>query len=148
MVVWLRILVTEPTIRYNEADPSPQRNHQHTWSNSLTQSHLQEGEPHYATMGWVERLAAVAQTNPSKKLATHLCKRRDNDVLKGDNTFLEALQIMGFRQVQINATARNRASVSLLSSCVGNFAGLVRRHSQLEFLHPNRIERNKVSRRD
>ena len=50
---------------------------------------------------------------------------------------------MGFRQVQINATARNRASVSLLSSCVGNFAGLVRRHSQLEFLHPNRIQTQK-----
>ena len=89
MVVWLRILVTEPTIRYNEADPSPQRNHQHTWSNSLTQSHLQEGEPHYVTMAWVERLAAVAQTNPSIRLATHLCERWVQDVLKGDDTFSE-----------------------------------------------------------
>ena len=68
------------------------------------------------------------------KLAAHLCERRVNDVLKGGDAFLEALQTMGFRRVQINATARNGADVSLLSSCVDNFAGLVGRHPQLEFI--------------
>ena len=99
-------------------------------------------------MGWVERLATVAQRNPSMKLATHLCERRVNDVFKGDDTFVETLQTMGFRRVQINATARNGADVSMLSSCVDNFAGLVRRHSKLGFLQPNRIQTHELSRRD
>ena len=115
VVVWPHVLVTELTIRYKETDLSPQWNNQHTWSNNHAQSHLQEGKAHNATMVWVERLAAVAQKNQSMKLATHLCKPRDNNVLKGDDTFFGGPPDRGLSASpnQCDCTEQSRRVVAL-----------------------------------
>ena len=66
-------------------------------------------------MGWVERLATVAQRNPSMKLATHLCERRVNDVFKGDDTFSGGRSDHGLSTGpnQCDCTAKSRCVVAL-----------------------------------
>ncbi|KAF0718141.1 Aste57867_1879 [Aphanomyces stellatus] len=69
-----------------------------------------EGTPRYATSAWVHQLAALAAASPMK-LAAHLCGSRCQDVISGDWSFVAELAKLGFKRVQINATAANRVSV-------------------------------------
>ena len=49
-------------------------------------------------------------------LAAHLCGARVNEVLDGNDDFVAILYDLGFRRIQINATAVNGVDTS-------NFAG-------------------------
>jgi hypothetical protein len=109
-----------------------------------------EGRPRYASPSWVERLgrvaaaaaardgAAAAGTNGNgMRLAAHLCGTRVNDVLEGKEEgidFLARLERLGFRRVQINATAANGVDTSLLAESVPIFACVAEEHPDLEFI--------------
>ena len=76
-----------------------------------------EGEPRYASWAWVEKLAAVnRRTGGTMKLAAHLCGSRCQDVLQGNSSFVKKLRGLGFKRVQVNATAANGVDVSSLAS--------------------------------
>jgi hypothetical protein len=93
-----------------------------------------EGQPRYATSQWVDRLSRVARKNPTMKLAAHLCGSRVNEVLRGDDAFLSSLAGLGFRRVQINATAVNGVDTSRLKESVPAFLRVVWNHPDLEFI--------------
>jgi phosphoribosylanthranilate isomerase len=93
-----------------------------------------EGQPRYATSEWVDRLSRVARKNPTMKLAAHLCGSRVDEVLKGNDAFLSLLSSLGFRRVQINATAVNGVDTSRLKESVPAFLRVIRNHPNLEFV--------------
>lgn len=96
-----------------------------------------EGTPRYASPSWLQQLAAVATLpeNSSKmKLAAHLCERRVNEVLRGDDSFIKNLPGWGFRRVQINATAVNGVDTSKLAESVPAFLSVVAKYPMLEFI--------------
>lgn len=94
-----------------------------------------EGQPRYATASWVERLGEVAsRSNGRMKLAAHLCGGRVNEVLRGDDAFISTLPALGFRRVQINATAVNGVDTSSLATAVPPVAALMARHPEFEFI--------------
>lgn len=94
-----------------------------------------EGEPRYPTAGWVHRLGQVAKKAEGKmKLAAHLCGSRVNEVLAGDDSFLKTLPSIGFKRVQINATAVNGVDTSNLGESVNLFLSVVTKHPELEFI--------------
>jgi hypothetical protein len=98
-----------------------------------------EGQPRYASASWVKRLVAVASKSSNMKLAAHLCQSRVNQVLKGDDSFIQSTIKGNFQRVQINATAVNGVDMSALEdSRIGDtltaFAGLVNKHSDIEFI--------------
>lgn len=96
-----------------------------------------EGQPRYASTGWVQKLGklVVACQSPRiMKLAAHLCGVRVNDVLKGDDAFLATLPSLGFRRVQINATAVNGVDTTHLAESVPTLLELVRKYPKLEFI--------------
>jgi hypothetical protein len=68
------------------------------------------------------------------KLAAHLCGSRVNEVLSGDDAFVLTLRGLGFRRVQINATAVNGVDTSCLGESVPAFLQLVQKHPELEFI--------------
>jgi len=92
-----------------------------------------EGDPRYATKKWVEALSKVAASS-SMTLAAHLCGKRVNEVLDGDDSFLSSLYALGFHRVQINATAVNGVDTSDLEGAVPKLLSLVERHDNLEFI--------------
>lgn len=67
-------------------------------------------------------------------LAAHLCGKRVNEVLDGDDAFLSTLFGMGFRRVQINATAVNGVDTSNMRESVPNLVKLMAKHDNLEFI--------------
>jgi hypothetical protein len=69
-----------------------------------------EGTPRYATMEWVHRLSHLAKMVPMK-LAAHLCGSRCQDILAGDAIFALELATLGFKRIQVNATAANNVHV-------------------------------------
>lgn len=76
-----------------------------------------EGEPRYASPGWVERLAAARREFGGRaRLAAHLCSTRVDEVLRGDASFCERLRELGFGRVQVNATAVNGVDMSLVAA--------------------------------
>lgn len=94
-----------------------------------------EGEPRYASPEWVQRLSRVANTQePHMKLAAHLCGSRVNEVLLGNDSFLSTLPTLGFRRVQINATAVNGVDTSRLRESVQAVAEMIHRYPQIEFI--------------
>jgi hypothetical protein len=93
-----------------------------------------EGQPRYASRQWVERLGRVARNNPTMKLAAHLCGSRVNEVLEGNDDFVSTLRALGFRRVQINATAVNGVDTSRLEESVPVFLNVVRKYPNLEFI--------------
>jgi hypothetical protein len=94
-----------------------------------------EGQPRYATTEWVQRLAQVASKSDGKmKLAAHFCGARVNEVLVGDDSFLKRLPSLGFKRVQINATAVNGVDISRLGGSVESFLTVVTKHPELEFI--------------
>jgi len=92
-----------------------------------------EGEPRYASKKWLVELSAVASSS-SMTLAAHLCGERVNEVLDGDDSFISTLHSMGFRRVQINATAVNGVDTSHLAESVQNVLSIVDMHVNLEFI--------------
>jgi len=82
----------------------------------------------------VKKLGEVANASNGKMtLAAHLCGKRVDEVLSGDDKFLSTLPHMGFRRIQINATAINKCTVDLNQSVQSLYA-LIRRFPQLEFI--------------
>jgi hypothetical protein len=94
-----------------------------------------EGQPRYATSEWVQRLGQVAEKSDGKmKLAAHFCGARVNEVLVGDDAFLKTLPNLGFKRVQINATAVNGVDTSKLGESAESFLSIVTKHPELEFI--------------
>lgn len=93
-----------------------------------------KGEPRYASSEWVEQLGRVVAKNTNMKLAAHLCGTRVNDVLNGKDDFLQKILSLGFRRVQINATAVNGVDVSRLGDSVPTFLQVVEKFPDLEFI--------------
>jgi len=94
-----------------------------------------EGQPRYATADWVGRLAAAARKSDGRmKLAAHLCGSRVKEVLDGDDAFVSTLPGLGFKRVQINATAVNGVDTSSLATSISAVAALMARHPELEFI--------------
>jgi hypothetical protein len=85
----------------------------------------------------VEQLAAKVASSSSSikiKLAAHLCERRVNEVLNGDDTFIRQICDWGFKRVQINATAVNGVDTSRLGESVPQFLSVVTKYPHLEFI--------------
>ena len=94
-----------------------------------------EGEPRYATEGWVRRLGeVVARSRGKMGLAAHLCGERVNEVLRGDDAFVSTLPALGFRRVQINATAVNGVDTSSMAASVPPVFDLMARYPEIEFI--------------
>jgi len=107
-----------------------------------------ESTPRYAGPSWIEELGAVAktvaQTGTPMKLAAHLCGSRVNDLLgdsPGDDAardrsdaFLSNLERLGFRRVQVNATAVNGVDTSALKESAPIFLQVAERFPNLEFI--------------
>lgn len=80
-----------------------------------------EGQPRYATKGWVQQLCKLNKdTGSVMRLAGHLCGSRCQEVLDGDFSFVEQLRGLGFGRVQVNATRANNVNVD--SSKLGTHA--------------------------
>ena len=105
-------------------------------NNLLCLPHIRlKNKTRYASPEWVQKLAAVAAKSDGKmQLAAHLCGSRVNDVLNGDDGFLSTLHGLGFKRVQINATAVNGVDVSRLRESVDTFLTVVQNHPELEFI--------------
>eukprot|EP00515_Schizochytrium_aggregatum_P003228 CAMPEP_0202061970 /NCGR_PEP_ID=MMETSP0963-20130614/42645_1 /ASSEMBLY_ACC=CAM_ASM_000494 /TAXON_ID=4773 /ORGANISM="Schizochytrium aggregatum, Strain ATCC28209" /LENGTH=348 /DNA_ID=CAMNT_0048628235 /DNA_START=45 /DNA_END=1091 /DNA_ORIENTATION=+ len=76
------------------------------------------GEPRFPTMAFVKDLCTQCTDvdgQPSVKLAAHLCSSRCEQVLRGDASFVQELHSLGFRRVQVNATAANGVDTSNLA---------------------------------
>ncbi len=102
-----------------------------------------EGQPRYPSKEWVKLLSEAvggsnACNNNRMKLAAHLCERRVDEVLGGDDSFVKNLHEWGFGRVQINATAVNGVDTSVFetnpSGVIENFLAVVEKHPELEFI--------------
>lgn len=102
-----------------------------------------EGTPRYASSEWVKKVGKiVSKSTVNMKLAAHLCGTRVNDILKGNDEFLSTLPALGFKRIQINATAVNGVDVSNLSASVPLLAKLMHKYKQLEFI----LQKNEETR--
>ncbi len=69
------------------------------------------------------------------QLAAHLCGTRVNEVLNGNDVFLSTLPLLGFKRVQINATAINGVDTSKLKESVPSLIMLMQKYeNSLEFI--------------
>ena len=103
-----------------------------------------EGQPRYPSKEWVKLLSKAAgvsnecSSSGKMKLAAHLCERRVDEVLRGDDSFVQNLHEWGFGRVQINATAVNGVDTSVFdtnsSGVIQNFLAVVDKHPELEFI--------------
>ena len=92
------------------------------------------------------RLASLV--TGAMKLAAHLCGANVNSVLSASSagdTFLARLHSLGFRRVQINATAVNGVDTSDLPNSSSRLRQVIRRHRGLQFIL-QRSEETKVRR--
>jgi len=87
-------------------------------------------------MDWVSNTLHpfVVKSNGGMPLAAHLCRERFNEVLRGEGGFLERLTSLGFRRVQIHATAVNGVDTSDLSGGATRLMTLVSQFLYLEFI--------------
>ena len=100
-----------------------------------------EGQARYPTKAWVQKLS-VLSTDPadpsslSVQLAGHLCADRCQAVLEGDSSFVHELYELGFRRVQVNATAANSVTVDpeQISKYVSNIKKCMQDESRMEFI--------------
>mmetsp|Transcript_1955 Transcript_1955/g.2522 ORF Transcript_1955/g.2522 Transcript_1955/m.2522 type:complete len:198 (+) Transcript_1955:397-990(+) len=76
------------------------------------------------------------------QLAAHLCGTRVNEVLDGEDTFVSTLSQLGFKRVQINATAVNGVDTSKNATSAQAVAKLISRHKDLEFI----LQKNEETR--
>ncbi|KAG8459073.1 hypothetical protein KFE25_002480 [Diacronema lutheri] len=104
-----------------------------------------QGEPRYASPAWVERLAvARLEFGGTARLAAHLCSTRVDEVLRGDASFVSRLVDLGFRRVQVNATAVNGVDMSLVSApdASARLLSVIRAVPGIEFI----LQRNAQTR--
>jgi hypothetical protein len=102
-----------------------------------------EGQPRYASMKWVKQLGeVVSKSSNNMSLAAHFCGTRVNEVLVGDDSFLKTLPALGFKRVQINATAVNGVDTSNLGGSVQTVAKLISQNKGLEFI----LQKNEETR--
>jgi len=106
------------------------------------------GLPRYASSAWLERLGEV-NANRTMRLAAHLCSCRVDELLRGEKGFVARLHDeVGFRRVQINATAANGCDVSLFETdaladaCVTKLRSVCEALPHIEFI----VQRNKLTR--
>ena len=87
-------------------------------------------------MDWVSNTLHpfVVKSNGGMPLAAHLCRERFNEVLRGEGGFLERLTSLGFRRVQIHATAVNGVDTSDLSGGATHLMTLMSQFPYLEFI--------------
>lgn len=107
-----------------------------------------EGLPRYASRAWVDRLGTI-NTKRSMRLAAHLCERRVDELLRGDTSFVAWLHDkIGFRRVQVNATAANGSNVACFATNAGAEACVARLRAacaalpHVEFI----VQRNRETR--
>lgn len=108
-----------------------------------------EGQPRYASKGWISRLSNLLNNNSSPtqkriRLAAHLCGTHVNDLLTSCNPssaksidgFLNQLYEWGFRRVQVNATAVNGVYTEQLGEgkTMESFIRTINAHPKLEFI--------------
>jgi len=106
------------------------------------------GLPRYASSAWLERLGEV-NAKRTMRLAAHLCSCRVDELLRGETAFIAQLHDdVGFRRVQINATAANGCDVSLFASdaqaetCVTALRNACEALPHVEFI----VQRNRETR--
>jgi hypothetical protein len=75
-------------------------------------------------------------------LAAHLCGKRVNEILDGDDSFVSTLYPMGFHRIQINATAVNGVDTSVLKESVPNLLQIITKYDYVEFI----IQKNDETR--
>eukprot|EP01032_Pedospumella_encystans_P025671 gene25671-29003_t len=100
-----------------------------------------EGTPRYPSRPWVERLSSLATFSEDRetvsiRLAGHLCGNRCQEVLDGDFSFIQELYSLGYRRVQVNATAANSVTVDpeRINQYVQNIFLCMRSVSKMEFI--------------
>eukprot|EP00601_Ochromonadales_sp_CCMP2298_P003555 CAMPEP_0173175806 /NCGR_PEP_ID=MMETSP1141-20130122/4110_1 /TAXON_ID=483371 /ORGANISM="non described non described, Strain CCMP2298" /LENGTH=271 /DNA_ID=CAMNT_0014098077 /DNA_START=35 /DNA_END=846 /DNA_ORIENTATION=- len=98
-----------------------------------------EGQPRYPTWAWVETLSSLcleAGEAPKMRLAGHLCADRCQEVLEGKSAFVLQLHALGYRRVQVNATAANSVSVdpSRLAEYAQNIRNCMLDAPEVEFI--------------
>jgi hypothetical protein len=73
-----------------------------------------EGAPRYPRPNWLQKLSDSAKSSGSRmNLAGHLCGSRCQEILQGDFRFVSSLENLGFKRIQINATAANNVLIKL-----------------------------------
>lgn len=92
-----------------------------------------EGEPRFASKEWLTEVGKVAASS-GMTLAAHFCGTLVNDVLDGDDTFISTIYALGFRRIQINATAVNGVDTSNLAGSVPNLYEIIMKHDEFEFI--------------
>ena len=71
------------------------------------------GTPRYPSDQWIEKLRVSYQKSHGEmRLAAHLCCDRCQEVIEGNARFAQNLYDIGFRRVQVNATAANGVDVN------------------------------------
>lgn len=100
-----------------------------------------EGTPRYPSRPWVDRLRTLTNIsedgeNVSIRLAGHLCGNRCQEVLDGDYSFVQELYSLGYRRVQVNATAANSVTVdqSRIDEYVQNIFTAMNSVPKMEFI--------------
>jgi len=98
-----------------------------------------ESTPRFPSMEFVKTLSREKGT---LKLAAHLCSSRCQSVLDGDFEFVSQLEALGFKRVQINATAANGVDTSYLATAAQQVLNCIQAFPQLEFI----IQKNNETR--
>lgn len=117
-----------------------------------------KGTPRYPSDQWMAELAAITSgsravdaadsatdRSPAKRrrmeqqpmrLAAHLCADRCQQVLEGDCSFVQQLEGMGFKRVQVNATAANSVHVdaSKMSDYIQNIVTCMQKFPSMEWI--------------
>lgn len=96
-----------------------------------------EGQPRYATMTWVEKLAKIKSDSSHEiNLAAHYCGRRCEEILQGNFSFTQQIYGFGFRRIQINATKANNVHVDMsnISIVVDNVKKCIIAFPNIEFI--------------
>lgn len=94
-----------------------------------------EGQPRYPSPEWVAELVKINEGS-KMNLAGHLCGQRCQEILEGDYKFVQSLGAMGFRRVQVNATAANNVQVvaSRLSEYTDNIRSCILNVPEVEWI--------------
>lgn len=110
-----------------------------------------EGQPRYPSKQWVVSLVETVQRSQKNsqspmKLAAHLCGQRVDEVLRGEDSFVQNLSDWGFGRIQVNATAVNGVDTSVFvkqpRKVVEEFLSVTKRHPEIEFI----LQKNEETR--
>ncbi len=96
-----------------------------------------EGQPRYATSGWIENLTKVKTlASHDIHLAGHFCGRRCEEILEGDFSFIQQVYDWGFRRIQINATRANNVTIDMnnKNQAISNLHQCMLLHPSIEWI--------------